>query len=470
MHPSEEVRFKLLCSFPRTPTFLTEITSGGEGDLGVYSVNNILYPTNSNGTKHVLVTEHLDQKLYGNNRHEFDNLCLIRQQLNLSEISDCDDSTDTDNITLSRVQEITSQEIARFEFLTKNRVKSVSSGTKSSKSDSLPPVKKPRMKSPSVKDETPGSVTVRSKSESSAIPTLNIPSSICDDTSTNVSPFSKEESVASSVDLKQLITVRNKSDSELCKVHFLPKLFRSERNRPKQSPKILDLELLSSINTTTDSRLNYTPTAFHTTSFCKGERVREWRDSASTVLEKYSLSNTSSVSPETEILFGGNYHRLCTGLDVPLIRKPKEDYPAITKVTTNMGNLNESSSCSSHDFQCIYDAGYGDIGMESANEPDVVFGEDHLSYKDIAGDLLQDLPKETPSKITPEAPAAEALIFREAQSTELPFYDVVSTSPSSEGDQSITLISESEDVHQERSSFWSKCFCCDLLFARQNDS
>lgn len=424
----------------------------------MYSVNSILRPTNSIATKHVLVTEHLDQKLYGNNRHEFDNLCLIRHQLNLSEISDCDDSTDTENITLSRVQEITNQEIARFEFLTKSRVKSVSSDTKSSKTDSLPPIKKPRMKSPSVEDGTHGSVTARSKSDSSAVPTLNIPSSICDDTSTNVSPFSNEEE--SSIDLKQLITARNKSDSELCKVRLLPKLFRSERNRPKQSPKILDLELLSNIHTTTDSRLNYKPSTYHTTSFCKERR----NESIST---EYS---TSSVTPDSERLFGGNYHRLCTGLDVPLIRKPREGFPAITQVTTNMGNLNESSSCSSQDFQCIYDAGYGDVRIDSANEPDGVFDDNYLSYKDIVGDMIQDLPKETISKITPETPAVEALIFREAQSTELPFYDVASTSPSSEGDHSITLISESEDVRQESGSFWSKCFCFDFLFASQDDS
>lgn len=401
----------------------------------------------------MLATEHLDEKLYGSNKHELDTLRLIRHQLNLSEISECDDSTDTETISLTRVQEITAKEIARFDYLT--QVKSASSGA------SVPPVKKPRVKSPSVGNESSGIVTIRSKTGSSAsfhknTLALSIPSSICDGSSSEISPFSKEGSEDLSVDLKELTKTYQKSDTELCRIHVRPRFLRSERNRTKQSPKILDLQLLSSIRTEEPSP-NYLSAGFKTKSFSREAKITEWSDSTSTAVEECS---TGLVSPETERLFTNDYHLLCTGLDVPLLCKPKGCFPAITKITTNIGTLNEPST---HDFQCIYDAGYGDVKLDSSkDDSDVAFDDDYVTYKDVAGDMIKDTSKATPSKITPELPAVEALLFREAQSTELPFYDIASTSPSSEGEQSITLVSESEDT-QKMNSFWSKCFCCDFL-------
>lgn len=444
-------------------------TKSGGGDLGVYGVNNVFHPNSI--SKNMIITEQLDEKLYGNNRHELDALRVMRLQLNLSEISECDDSTDTENITLSRVQEITQQEIARFELLAQSRPKTPSNETKSSKSDSLPPIKRLRLKSPSVEDR--GAATVRSETEISTSSKnnplrLSLPSSICDGTSTEVSPyFSKDESVAeeSSVgELKQLTSTRHKSDTELCKVHILPKFFRSERTRPKQTPKILDLELLSSIHTTAEPSPHCTITPVRD----KRNIKKYSSDSTSTAVEECTLNSASSVSPETERLSANNISVICTGLDVPLKCRKLQGFPAITKITTNVGTLDDSSR-SSHDFECIYDTGYGDIYSESPKEEhDIIADDDYVSYKHIAGDMMKTTVKEARSKATPEPSAVEALRLREAQSTELPFYDVASSN-SSEGHQTITLVSESEDVPQERSSFWSNCFCCNLLLSRRND-
>lgn len=346
---------------------------------------------------------------------------MIRHQLNLSEISGLDDSSTTDNVTLSRIQEITAQEIEKFEFLTQ--------------SDSSPPIKKTRVKSPSV--------TIESSLENLKI---TIPSSICDETSSEVSPSSKSgnESVVSSVDLKQLAKVGHKSDSELTKVHLLPKLFRSARGRCKRTPKILDLELLSTINKTGDSR------PIQTTSFCMEAKYKNWEDSSSSL----PISSVRSISPVTDF----NY---CTGLNVPVINKPKLNFPAISKITSNIGNLDESSShCSSQDFQCIHDACYGDVEIEIPKKEEVHY--DYVSYKHIANEL----PKESNSvqKVASRPSVVDALTFRETQSTELPFYDVASMSSGDQ--QSITLVSESERAEDENVCL--KCFCLDLLFRRRS--
>lgn len=543
----------------------------------MYNMNNILYQTKSLSANHVIITEHLDEKLYGNNRHEIDTLRLIRHQLNLSEISSgCEDSTDTDNLTLSSVQRITNQEIARFELLSQQRLKTCSGGSKSSTTDSLPPIKKLRKKSPSVtppdcrieeisgvntarsntEDEevitTPRSVSSRSipveeivlsgattarsipveesknvsgassdsmeesgasdvgeeristpsrtpssKSSRKVALALAIPSSICDDvTSTDISPIQRDEtdraseegscesgtrrssggktmesgthrsSGEKSMDLTEYVRQSHRSDMVLRRVQLLPKLFRSERRRPKRTPKILDFELLSNIKSTTD-----------TSPDCKREVqvrslfVKDWNDTASTTVEE----NSNSTSPKSQKPAENNFQLLCTGLDLPLICKPSEEFPAISKITTNICSFGHSSSpSSSHDFHCIYDAGYGDVFTESSKEEsEWVLEDDYVTYKYIAGDMIKQTEESVPkknSRTVSEPCTIDALSFRQVQSIELPYYEVSSISVSIEEDKSITLASESEDEQEGRNSLWSQCFCFDLLFRKRNDS
>lgn len=362
--------------------------------------------------------------MYGTNRHELVALRSYREQLNLSEISECDDSSDTETITLSRVQEITTQEIARFKSLTQSETKS-------------PPHKKLRVQSPSVSGS---SVTLK----------LVIPASICDDTSAEVSPQSTtNESIESrSIELEEFQMVPHKSKTELNTVNLLPRLFRSHSSRySKQSPKILDLKLLSSINTTSETDLPCV--VFHS---------KDW--GRATV---NSDSTKSASAAETERLFPDNYNLLCTGLDVPLICKPKANFPAISKITTNIGNLGDSSSyCSSHDFECIYDtAGYGDVKLESPK--DEPLEDAYVSYKDICGSATE---KVAQNAIISRPTVSDALVFRESQSVQLPFYDVASTS-SSENLDSITLVSASEDAQEKHNNKWWRRLCFNFSFCKR---
>lgn len=158
-----------------------------------------------------IVTEELDERLYGDNSHEVDTLRAIRHRLDLSEISECD-SSDTDNITLSRIQKITASEIARFEPLTKQK----SSG--SSTTGSAPPPKKPR--------------TTNDDGESEdELPRLDIPSSICDDATTDSDSPDGATSGA-----------RRKT---------APEPFPSDGSGASRRPKILDLDVLTEIGSAT---------------------------------------------------------------------------------------------------------------------------------------------------------------------------------------------------------------------------
>lgn len=399
---------------PNVLTFFLEIKSGGEGDLGNYE----LYESNS-----VMVTENLDRKLYGNNRNELENLRLIRHELNLTEISECDDSTDTENITLSRVNEITTREIAKYEFLTQNR---------NSNSETSPPNKKSRIKGD---DDSSGDRNLK----------INIPSSICDETSDEIiTPVSKPS--ARSLKFKQTLK------AEINKVHLLPKFFRTEIAN-KHSPRILDLELLSNINSTP----SYKPTTVRTTNF--------WNNDSHDFVD-----NTTRSSAESERFFVvDDYNQLCTGLEVPKLRRIKENFPAITKITTHH-HIDDSSSCCcwSHDFECIYDAfnGYGDVKIDDSPKPEEATfdGDDYVSYKHVVGNISSG---DVVEKVVKPSAIAGALMFRETQSTELPFYDVASVS-TDDDEESVTLVSESDDLGVgKKGNVWWKCSCFNVLFRRR---
>lgn len=306
--------------------------------------------------------------------------------MNLSEISECnDDSSDTENITLSRIQEITAKELARFDYLSETR---------------SPPKKKSRLKSPSV-------VT----SDESDLK-LFIPSSICDDSSVEVSPFSQ----TSTIEMRELVKVQYKSDTDLTnKVRLLPKIFRTSSRSYKKTPKILDLKLLSNINTTTETNL------------------------------PSSSSGKSEENNENDFI--------CTGLDVPVVCKPKANFPAISKITTNILNLSTSPV---NYFDCIYDTDYPIKSPQSIKES--LNTDDYVTYKEICKNASA---KETKKTATICNNVANALLYRETQSIELPYYDIAPSSNSKATD-SITLVSESEDTQKETSSVWWKCPCLRL--------